>query len=355
MIAVEINQRNELFAKIWWEDLSGPRRFLSTAAEKLSAGKSVVLHLPESVPWVETMRNVLEKLLRRGTQSIKIVDAEKISDEPQKFVLDELCADKSGFRPFNRKAYAKFLATRTGIALNDTCLWIRNADSAKSADWFAFIAEYHGFLKAQRGGIFLLETKNSFVGKSGVEILSYDDKISDYDSFAFNIFTAADFGNENRLMKQYLAELVTAFTAGNVEFGSVCIQHRNEFLRAPANVFDEILREGKFTTKKTPEDIDRDIWTTQLKLIFPLVENFRRRFIKRYEDEIRGRIPFHSAPLEELEIGALFGLFNGKNWHLIANDGADLEFYREIRNKLAHLKILPFDELQKVFDKNSRR
>ena len=347
---MNINQREKSFAAIWWEDLSGPRRFLVDTAKKLSAGKSVVLILPENVPWVDTMRLTLENLLRRGTQSIKVISANEISVEPPKYVLDEFCANKDGFRPFNKKAYAKFLAERTGIALNDTCLWIRDAAVDKVKQWHAFITDYHDALKDRRGGVFLLEATSTFSGgnRHGVELMAYDKNISDYDSFAFNIFTAADFGNENRLMKQYLAELVSALTKGNVEFGSACIAGRKDFLSDPHATFEKILREGNFTTDKTPEDIEQDIWSTQLKLVFPLIENFRRDFIRRYETEI------HTAT-EDLEIGALYKIFNNKRWLLVGNDGDDLELYREARNKLAHLRTLPFDELEKIFDKNSRR
>lgn len=348
------NQRDKSFAAIWWEDLSGPRRFLVDTAKKLSAGKSVVLALPTCVPWIDTMRLTLEKLLRRGTQSIKVISADKISVEPPKYVLDEFCANKDGFRPFNKKAYAKFLAERTGIALNDTCLWIRNADDKKIKQWHTFIADYHEALKDRRGGVFLLEVAGDFNdNRRGVEVIAYDKIISDYDSFAFNIFTAADFGNENSLIKRYLAELVSALTKGNVEFGSTCIERRNDLLNDPHATFDNLLREGKFSTDKTPEDIDRDIWMTQLKLVFPLVENFRRYFVRRYETEIRTAIPFHSGTPEELEIGALYKIFNNKRWLLVGNDGDDLELYRESRNKLAHLNTLPFDVLKKIFDKNA--
>ena len=58
---------------------------------------------------------------------------------------------------------------------------------------------------------------------------------------------------------------------------------------------------------------------------------------------------------EEVEIGYLYGQFNQRRWLLNQNDADDLEFYREVRNKLAHLTPLTFDYLQKVFEKNSRR
>ncbi|MBR4641660.1 MAG: hypothetical protein IKO74_02920 [Selenomonadaceae bacterium] len=349
-----MNNRDELFEKIWWEDLNGPRRFLSEAVEKLSGGKSVVLCLPNRVPFEKSMRDVLEKLLRRGTQSIKVVDAEKISSEPQEYVLKEFCDDKDGFRPFNKGAYAEFLAKRKGISLNSTCIWIRNASPAQIDKWFSFIADYQKFLDGKRGGVFLLEAGDYHFGKSGVEILSYAEKISAYDSFAFNIFAAADFANENHLMKQYLAELVSALTEGDVEFGAACIARSEDFLKDPEEFFNDILWEGKFTSGKSTDDIEQAIWMTQLKLIFPLVETFRRNFIRQYEQQIKNTPPFYSAP-EEVEIGQLYGQFNQRRWLIAENDADDLEFYREIRNKLAHLEILSFEELKKIFEKNSRR
>lgn len=342
--------------KIWWEQLNSPSRFIRDAAETLSGGKSVVLCLPKHVPWLKTMREVFENRLRpNGTLSVKIVDAKDIS-EPHKYVLNEFCEDKDGFRPARKGAHAKFLATRTGISLNSSCIWIRNAAAAQIDAWLNFIVDYHGFLKGRRGGVFLLEAGEdlNFVGKAGVEVFSYAKRISDYDSFAFNIFIASEFGKDNHLMKQYLAELVSALTEGDVEFGAACITLGESFLREPDIAFENILSTEKFSSPKTSEDIDRAIWMTQLKLIFPLVETFRRNFIKRYADRIKNTPPFYNAP-EEVEIGHLYRQFNQRRWLLKGNDGDDLEFYREVRNKLAHLRILPFDELQKIFEKNSRR
>ena len=342
--------------KIWWGQLNSPRKFVRDAADTLTNGKSVILCLPERVPWLATMREVLEKRLRKsGTLGIEVVDAENIS-EPPNFVFEEFCEDRDGFRPARKGGYAKFLAERTGISLNNSCIWIRHAAPAQVKEWLAFVEAYHGFLNGKSGGVFLLEANDDLNpdGTAGVEVLSYAERISDYDCFAFNIFVAAEFGKANHLMKQYLAELVSALTEGDVEFGAACIRRGEDLLKNPAAAFENILSTEAFTSHKSAEDVDRAIWTTQLKLIFPLVESFRRNFIKKYEMTLKTTPPYPDAP-EELEIGNLYGLFALKRWLLNNEDADDLEFYREIRNKLAHLKILPFDELQRVFDKNSRR
>ncbi len=348
--------------KIWWEETGGPRRFLDSATEFLADGGSVVLCLPKNLPWRDTMRETLHKLLDdkfSTTRMTETVDAKKIPKTPPKYVLENFCANKSGFKLYD-KAHAEFLATRRNIALNDRCLWIRNASDAQADEWFSFIADYHGFLANRRGGTFLLEAGANFKGTStdGVKILAFDKEISDYDCFAFNIMLAAE-GGKNKLMKQYLAELVTRLTERNVELAAACMNCRDEFINNPHDVFKRILLEGNFTYAKTYEDIEQAIWVTQLKLIFPLIEDFRREvLLKKYYREISVALPCDSAWQEKIErpeqaeLGILIHLVNmGKLWFQ-PPDWKELLYYRDLRNKLAHLEILPLEEVQRIFDKS---
>lgn len=350
--------------KIWWEKTNGARKFLESTAEFLSAGCSVVLCLPENLPWRETMREVLYKILDEKfsiTRVIREVDAQEISRTPQKFVMYNFCANKSGFNPYNDKeAYAEFLAASRRIELNDTCLWIRNANDSQADEWFSFIADYHSFLGDKRGGTFLLEAGADFKCKStdGVKILSFDSEISDYDCFAFNIMLAAE-GSNIKLMKQYLAELMTRLTERNVELAAACMNYRDKFLEEPHEVFKQILSEGNFNCTKNDDEIKQAIWVTQLKLIFPLIEDFRREvLLKKYHRDISVALPCYSAWREKIEtpeqaeLGVLVHLVNsGKLWFQRL-DWDELLYYRDLRNKLAHLEILPLEEMQRVFEKS---
>lgn len=349
--------------KIWWQKTDGASRFLSEAAEILSGGRSVVFSLPARVPWLETMREVLFDLLNEkfsGVREIETIDAQEIPKAPRKYIINNYCPNKEGFRPYDNEAYAEFLADSPDSLLIERCLWIQNADDLQAADWFDFIVDYHKFLGGRSGGVFILETSGDFPlqTSAGVEILSYANKITEYDSLAFNILTAAEFCRDNHLMKQYLAELVTRL-AGDVELGAACLEFSGEFLKNPHEVFKNIAEEKNFAVQ-SDEDIDFAIWLTQLQSVFPLVETFRRRLIKKYYSAIAAALPCNSGYFEveqpeQAELGTLRFLINSRRLWFDKPDWDELLSYREVRNKLAHLEILPFDELQLIFDKNSRK
>lgn len=353
--------------KIWWEKTEGARKFLSTTTEILAGGRSVVLRLPEHLPWRETMRAVLKQMLWENLSGdICEVIAPDIDETPQKYVMDNFCENKAGFRPYGDEPYAKFLAESNDISLNTACLWIQDADEIQADAWFKFIAGYHSFLGDKRGGVFLLETADNFSGHGdrGVEVLSYDRELSEYDSFAFNILLTSEFCRGNNLMKQYLAELVTCLVGSDVELGAACVRRGDDFLKSPRRVFDDILNEENFSSNKTEEDIDFAVWLTQLKLIFPLVETFRRKLIKNYHAAISDALPCDygygdkkeriETP-EQAELGALMHLVNEKRLRFSKFDWDELISYRYVRNSLAHLKTLSFDEVQRLFDQNARR
>ena len=335
---------------IWWRQITGARKFLDKTAATLASGKSAVIRLSEATAWLEDMRDILKEFLNKkfgGIKAVHEINAAAIEIEPANFVFENFCSEnvKSEFIPFGEKARVKFLANRNDITLNNACLWIRGGSEAQVAKWFSFIADYHNFLCGRSKGIFLLEAGTDFnsAGKADVEIFSCDGAISDYDCFAFNIFLAAEFGKGDKFTKRYLAELVSNTTGLDVERGAECIKCGNDFLKNPRRILKN----------KPREEIDRAIWTTQVKLIFPLLEIFRRDFVKKYEPLITSLLPFELnsgkkiyVP-DEAELGDLYSILSGEN--LSQADWEDLKIYRDARNKLAHLATLTLEEVQTIF------
>ena len=335
-------------SEIWWRQITGARKFLDKIADSLAGGKSAVICLSAATPWLEDMRMILREFLNKkfgGIKAIREINAPKM--EPTQFVFENFCSDnvKAEFIPFGEKAQVKFLAERDDITLNNSCLWIRDASDFQAGKWFAFIADYHKYLRGRHKGIFLLETGADFgmTDKADVEIFSCEREISDYDCFAFNIFIAAEFGKGDKFTKRYLAELVSNTMGLDVESGAQCIKCGGDFLKNPR----------RFLKNKSPEEIERAIWTTQLKLIFPLLEIFRRDFVKKYEPLIKKLLPFEmtsgkkiDSP-DEAELGDLYSILGGQN--LPQDDWEELKIYRDARNKLAHLSTLTLEEVQTVF------
>lgn len=337
-------------SEIWWRQITGARKFLDKPANALANGKSSVICLSEATPWLDDMREILREFLNKkfgGIKAVHEVNAADISFEPATFVFENFCSDdiKSEFIPFGENAHVKFLAERDDITLNNICLWIRGASKTQAEIWYNFIADYHKFLRGRSKGIFLLETSDDFslAGRTDVEIFYCADEISDYDCYAFNIFIAAEFVKGDKFLKRYLSELVSNTTGLDVEKGAECIKCGVDFLKNPQKFFDD----------KSREEIERAIWTTQLKLIFPLLEIFRRDFVKKYQPLIEKLLPFEmnsgkiiDSP-DEAELGDLYSMLGGQN--LPQNDWEELKIYRDARNKLAHLSTLTLEEIQTIF------
>ena len=335
-------------SKIWWQQITGARKFLDKTANALASGKSAVICLSETTAWLDDMRIILREFLNKKFGGIKAVHEINAADfEPATFVFENFCSDavKSEFMPFGEKARVKFLAERDDITLNNACLWIRNASEVQAENWFEFIADYHNFLRGKSKGIFLLEAGANFnlAGRADIEIFSCAEEISDYDCFAFNIFIAAEFGKGDKFTKRYLAELVSNATGLDVELGAECIKCGSDFLKRPR----------RFLEDKSHEEIEQAVWTTQLKLIFPLIEIFRRDFVKKYESRLEKLLPVELnsgkkilAP-DEAEIGDLYSILSGEN--LPPDDWEELKIYRDARNKLAHFSPLTLEEVQMIF------
>ena len=331
---------------IWWRQITGARNFLQKTADALSSGKSAVICLSEATPWQDDMREILTEFLNKkfgGMRVVRELDASGFDGAPAVVVFERFCSGnvKANFIPFGRNAHVKFLAERDDIILNNVCLWIRAAN-AQAAKWYAFIADYHKF---GGKGIFLLETTAAdFGGRAGIEIFSFETEVSEYDCFAFNIFLAGQFGTGGQFLKRYLAELAANATGFDVESGARCIKRGSDFLKNPADVL----------TNKSSEEVNRAVWVTQLKLIFPQLEIFRRDFVKKYEPQIERLLPCSLGggkiiyTPDEAELGELYSMLSSESWRLSSDDWERLKIYREARNTLAHLGTLTLSQVETI-------
>ena len=340
-------------SEIWWRQITGARKFLDRTAKALAGGKSAVICLTEPTPWLGDMHRILREFLNKkfgGTKAVHEIDAASVEVEPAVFVFENFCSDnvKFEFIPFGEKARVKFLAERDDIALNNICLWIHDISEAQTESWLAFIADYNNFLRGRSKGIFLLETRANLglTDKAEVEVFSCANEVSDYDCFAFNILIAAEFGKGDKFTKRYLAELVSNTTELDVERGAELIKCGGDFLKNPR----------KFLKNKSREEITQAIWRTQLKLIFPQIEIFRRDFIKNHEALIKTFLPFEMDTgkkifmPDEAELGELCYMLGGESWKLSREEWDELRIYLNARNKLAHLSTLTLEEVQQIFN-----
>ena len=102
---------------------------------------------------------------------------------------------------------------------------------------------------------------------------------------------------------------------------------------------------------KAETDTTRGIWQAQIRTLYPILEEYREHFVRKYGDAIRAKGSIKSSFGEvyndpaDVELGTLVYLVGSKNLQLPSEEYAVLKAFRDARNTLSHLGILSFGEI----------
>lgn len=357
----------ESMERMWWTYVNNASLFIRRITETLLDEKSLLVHMSARVPWYDTMKLLVEQSIRAETHARQLkykIETELGDAEPGKYLFDKYCGEnlKMKYRP--AWGYARFLAENDSNTLKETYLWLKLDDRARALDWIKFVDQYQQCLDGGAGGVFLLEVNDESLLSSGsrFETLSYDKTISEYDRFMFNMLAASNVRLSGSLRKQYLAELASNVAGNDIELSVECMRRGERFIKNPLKVLRSIVEEerrsdgARYSLECKADDIEQGEWTTQIKLLFPLMENFRRKLIERHHAEIAKCLPSSSGwgdqidEPKEADIGFLY--HNAHRWALTSDEYERLKMYRDVRNSLAHMKPLTSDELQKIFNES---
>ena len=151
-------------------------------------------------------------------------------------------------------------------------------------------------------------------------------------------------------LRQYLADLATQVCGNDVELVAECIIKWNDFLKNPQETVERICKKsvrhnGKdFYCSLTKDEMNRRIWTAQVRNIFPNLENYRISFIEKHKNDI-GRL--HTGS-ETVELGKLYYYVMDSKLIVSTDEKDELKVYYEARNKIAHISIITFDMVKTV-------
>lgn len=195
--------------------------------------------------------------------------------------------------------------------------------------------------------------------KKGIKNLIFNQSIGEYDKYAFCALAASQTTCKD-FLRPYLAEIVSSICSDDIELCAACVSRGKEFLESPVDTINMIVRDyfrsdgERYSFCKDTEDINNSIWECQLKYIFPLIEDYRKYFISRYACAIKSILPITnsygekvSIP-EDVEIGTLLYLVGKGDISISQREYAELERYRNARNKLAHMNILENEALEVI-------
>lgn len=342
---------------VWWRQIPNANRFAVKIEDALLNGQSVILKDFDEIPWNgELMDIVTENVhISNAERSFSVIDAMEIQEEPGEYLLEHFCKEdvRARFRP--GKGYANFLAELKTSTLSGTFIRVKKASGQKAKDWLKFIQEYVGRLKGEEGAVFILEVEGSedIAKKKGINVLNYKDEISPYDCFVFNMLAAAD-SKGSYLQKTYLADLASQIAKSDIELSAELIRRNEEFLENPPKVLSESTNKSE---NYETEEISKCIRAAQIKLLFPLIEEFRNRFVKKNKRLLEDSLALNNYEgtqtvindLDEVEIGTLSYLSGKFRWPLDYEEVQELKLYKEARNALAHMKILPYEKIKEIF------
>ncbi len=352
--------------KIWWEHITKANYFIRSVTDALQADKSVILSMPRFVPWRNTFQELTEEILRRNPDN-SLVYLDCPEDPPGKYLLEHYCKKEKRDAYRYGMSYAEFLAKSRDIVLHNRYLWIKNLSRESLHEWIRFISEYYNYLeKDMSPALFILETTELPANEKNLKNIAeirFTNMIQDYDIFTFCILLSSDM-SVHSADKSYLAELVSSICGNDVELCAKSISCGKQFLKNPAETLHTIMQSechsdgSPFTEIPDDKTIEIKIWESQIKMLFPIIERYRSRFVSQHYDQILAALPITNnlgdkieSP-EDAELGVLIQLVGKKNFFLGEADYKELNLFRNARNDLAHLRPLGYDISEQILHKH---
>ena len=195
--------------------------------------------------------------------------------------------------------------------------------------------------------------------RAGIKRISYVDSIEHYDNVLFNMLAASSLkGTE--MFKRYLAEVVSLMFPNDVELSAKCIASGKEFLinresvlkkisdcesRSNGDCFEVILFEDEQNEK---------VWEAQIKVLFPIIERYRNKIVKKYRNEIESALPITTnygdeiTSADDVELGLIISIVASGKLRISSSDYDCVYKMKTARNGLAHFGVLSQDEVDYV-------
>jgi len=122
--------REELFSKLWWDSVTGPMNLINAIVSNLRNKRTVLLRVPEDLPWRKQMRSSAEFVLRENESDLLLTyidcrdDCPDVKDIPnyliRRFAQSEI---RDGYRSSSGLTIQQFI--KNNGVLKNQVLWIK--------------------------------------------------------------------------------------------------------------------------------------------------------------------------------------------------------------------------------------
>lgn len=347
---------------VWWDQIKKARAFVEEIADNAISGRSLVVNFPESIPWPNELLDSVEAILREKMPEYCLTDLGCPTEEPEHLMLERFCRRETRATYRRSVGAAKFLASVSESPLHSSFVWVHIASEEMMRKWITFASEYiQSTPKGRERGVFIFETRGqkSFSKIKNVSLLNWIDSIDSYDIYTFCALSSSEISIPSYL-RPYLVELASVICGHDVELGQACVDAGGRFMENPSLELQAICRDytrsngDPFFLNANPEQISALIWEAQLRIVFPMIEKYRSRFVQQHAGKITACLPTvdrdgrEICGLKEVELGIIIRLVGEGTLSIPPDDYALIDYLRKKRNDLAHLTPIAFSDIQQI-------
>lgn len=302
----------EDYAKLWWDGITGPALYVQAIVDNLAEAKSVILVVPEDIPWHSQMYSSAAQALREYDPELLLdfVDCqvEDFSDSTRKtnipfYLLDRYAYPevKNGYRQSSGRSVQQYLVSNR--VLFNRVIWVTNASSKQASEWIRFCREYRA--KKRYDGLFVIEITAGGIDQSihsVSNILDYNVFTTYYDTLLFNNIVCSKHNGPIEWL-QYKATALALICNQDAELSGYMLNMCDFKSQSPIEVLrgivDDPLCVQRYDMSKLSREhpvlmiqsnetksLEHSLWKAQLQIIFPMIESERIQIIERYRDVI---------------------------------------------------------------------
>lgn len=353
-----------VLSDLWWNRIISSVQYFNLLKEYLSDEMNVLIFCKSKLPWKKTLYEKLKTELGdiTATRSIHSIRCES-GTSPGKIILKSLCSPETQANFWPGQSYAEYLADTDNITLNNMFVRVEDIPTMDDASkWIEFVNEYYRLSKSHnkncKRAVFILECSGNFSFEPKSEYFAaIDITPSDFDRHMFCIMNTSEIKCSYPL-KQYISELVFNLGGNNIELCGILASEGIALLDNPAFIYKRVCKMYGIENRETKSEMEikSEIIISQVKVIFPVLEQNRQLLIKKYNNEIKAALPIKNSLDEivsepyELELGALLLMVNQNKVVMLPDDKNLLKLCRNIRNKIAHNEILLSNEIKSILE-----
>ncbi|RNB58440.1 hypothetical protein EDM57_06865 [Brevibacillus gelatini] len=328
---------------LWWNYMSGAARYLQDTVAATSDYRVLLIEEP---PYKEDFFHLLkERLLQRdSSQQIEQMQADEWArdlDVGEALMNDY--AHQVEYHPMDGTR-PEYMAKNN--LLSGRVLIVRETN--RRTEWIDCAIEYAKFSSQQNGLLILTYSaaRPLATARKGMKLLQWGEYVAHYDMQLFASYCIAEKPGLTLGIRNYITQLASRMADTDPELCSM--------LAVEETVDDAfgLLRKlaDRYGTARNlvenPQKVTSIIWEAQIHLVFPIIEEMRRRFIERYRSALQGVLPQRDnfekllqSP-EDMELRHMWYFYFKANGFLSSDDERCFHMLYEARNQLAHLDTL---------------